>query len=88
MKIILFVLICVICCDVDAYRILGVFPVASQSHFYVGNALMEGLAEKGHDVTVLSPFDSNNSYKNYKHIPLELTRQLYKESMYQIVAFT
>ncbi|XP_055848943.1 UDP-glycosyltransferase UGT5-like [Episyrphus balteatus] len=40
----------------DGYKILGVFPIASKSHFIIGDALMRGLAEKGHDVTVISPY--------------------------------
>uniref|UniRef100_V5GU86 UDP-glucuronosyltransferase n=1 Tax=Anoplophora glabripennis TaxID=217634 RepID=V5GU86_ANOGL len=37
-------------------RILGMFPTSSPSHYILGGALMKGLAEAGHDVTVISPF--------------------------------
>ncbi|XP_031639883.1 UDP-glucuronosyltransferase 2B13-like [Contarinia nasturtii] len=64
-----FVLFCV--ANAKAYKILGVFPVKMKSHFYVGNALMEGLARAGHDVTVISPFHAENSYNNYKEVFLD-----------------
>ncbi|XP_023027173.2 UDP-glycosyltransferase UGT5 [Leptinotarsa decemlineata] len=45
-------------------RILGVFPCASPSHYILDNALMRGLAEAGHDVTLISPFTEKDPPKN------------------------
>lgn len=45
---------------VEAYRILGVFPIPAKSHFLIDTSLMEGLAEAGHDVTVIAPFRAEN----------------------------
>ena len=54
-------------------KILGVFPMAAPSHYILGNNLMRGLAEKGHDVTVISPFTEKNPPKNgsYRDIVLK-----------------
>jgi hypothetical protein len=64
---------CVYLLDVaHSARILGVFPVASPSHYILGNSLLKGLAEKGHDVTMVSPYDDENPPKNgwYRSIVL------------------
>lgn len=54
--------------DASAFKILGVFPTFSKSHFIVGNALMEGLAKQGHEVTMLSSFKPKTIVGNYTHI--------------------
>ena len=35
-------------------KILGVFSASGRSHYILDSALMKALAEKGHDVTVIS----------------------------------
>lgn len=56
---------------INGYKILGVFPVASKSHYYVGHALMKGLALEGHEVTVISPFRLKQPIPNYTEVYLE-----------------
>lgn len=66
-------LVLVICCllaNVSSYKILGVFPFAASSHYIVGSALMKGLAEKGHDVTIISAYKEQSPIKNFKTIPI------------------
>lgn len=57
--------------SVCSYRILGIFPHAAKSHYIVGDALMKGLAAKGHDVTMISPHKQSKPIKNYRSIHLE-----------------
>ncbi|XP_058461853.1 UDP-glycosyltransferase UGT5-like [Malaya genurostris] len=54
--------------NVEAAKILGVFPTTSKSHYTVGSALMKALAKKGHEVTVISPFPQKKQLKNYHDI--------------------
>ncbi|ERL84451.1 hypothetical protein D910_01883, partial [Dendroctonus ponderosae] len=58
---------------VNASRILGVFPIATGSHFVLTSKLMKGLAEAGHDVTVVSPYRLKDLPKNgkYRDVMLE-----------------
>lgn len=56
---------------VDSYKYLGVLHTGARSHFIVGSALMKSLAEKGHEVYVISPFPLSKPIKNYYDIPLE-----------------
>lgn len=56
---------------VASYKILGIFPTVSPSHYYVGKALMKGLAADGHEVTIISPFKEKNPIPNYTEIYLE-----------------
>ncbi|XP_049817462.1 UDP-glycosyltransferase UGT5-like [Aethina tumida] len=48
----------------NASKILCVFNMASPSHYILGSAYAKALAEKGHDVTVVSPFEEKNPPKN------------------------
>lgn len=43
-----------------AARVLAVFPYNGHSHFTMVEPLMAALAERGHDVTVISPFPRRN----------------------------
>ncbi|KAL3270165.1 hypothetical protein HHI36_009222 [Cryptolaemus montrouzieri] len=56
---------------IDGAKILGIFPVVGQSHYLAGSTLMKILAEKGHDVTIISPFSEKNPPKNYKEVVLK-----------------
>lgn len=51
-----------------AYRILGIFPIPSKSHYITGGALMQGLAAAGHNVSVISPFALDKPMANYRDI--------------------
>lgn len=55
---------------VDGYRILGLFPVPIVSHFHFFQPILRGLAEAGHNVTVISYFPQPNPPANYKDIQL------------------
>ena len=56
--------------QVQAYRVLGVLHTEAPSHFITGSALMEGLAEAGHDVTVISPFPDAKQLKKCRTIDI------------------
>jgi hypothetical protein len=43
----------------EGSKILGVFPTRWTSHWKVGTSVMKHLAAAGHDVTIVSPFQSN-----------------------------
>lgn len=58
-------------CNASGYRILGILPVPSKSHYYIGHNLLKGLAQQGHDVTVISPFKEEKPINNYKEVFLE-----------------
>lgn len=49
-----------------AYRILGIFPHPGITHFYFFHPIMRGLADAGHDVTVISQFPDPDPPANYK----------------------
>lgn len=72
LKTILLVNIVVLTCA-NASRILGVFPIATGSHFVLTSKLMKGLAEAGHDVTVVSPYRLKDLPKHgkYRDVMLE-----------------
>lgn len=57
--------------DGDAYRILGVFPAPAYSHYNLGSRLMKGLAENGHEVTLIAPFKDKNPPKRFREIVLK-----------------
>lgn len=65
------ILLCVLYQNVSSYRILAILPAPSKSHTYIGQSLMKGLAENGHDVVVISPFKEKNPIDNYTEVFLE-----------------
>ena len=61
--------LCIVCCS-DAARILVLGPVGTYSHKLVYMPIVEGLAEKGHSVTVVSPFVPKSKAKNIREIAI------------------
>ena len=55
----------------DEAKILGLFPLPGRSHSVVNSALVNALADRGHDMTVYSPFSEEYHVPNYKHVPLK-----------------
>lgn len=53
------------------YKILGLFAHPGLSHFNFFKPILRGLADAGHEVTVISHFPEKNPPKNYKDLPLD-----------------
>ncbi|XP_967762.1 UDP-glycosyltransferase UGT5 [Tribolium castaneum] len=60
----LLVLVLISCYEANSAKILAVLPVAGRSHYILASTLMRALAERGHDVTVISCFGEKNPPKN------------------------
>lgn len=69
--------------NVCGYKFLAVLPVTSRSHYYIGHNLMKGLANEGHQVTVVSPFKLNAPIKNYNEVFLENSWEMSRKSKYR-----
>lgn len=52
----------------SASRILFLFPTPSKSHMVIVHSLSKTLAERGHEVTVVSPFPLDERIKNHREI--------------------
>lgn len=50
------------------YKILGIFPLAFKSHNIFFQSLMKSLAKKGHQVDIISYYETNNPPDNYRDI--------------------
>jgi glucuronosyltransferase len=68
MKLILALILAVLCSFAGASRILFIFPSFSKSHVIVAQSLAELLAQRGHDVTVVSPFPMKKKVENLREI--------------------
>lgn len=66
---------------VFSYNILGIFPIASPSHHFVGSALMKGLAADGHEVTYISPFKEDKPAPNYNEVYLDGVYEMFLKGM-------
>lgn len=53
---------------VSSYKILCFYPTISKSQVVFGLPLLTALAEKGHQVTLVSPFASGKNVKNYHEV--------------------
>lgn len=56
---------------VKSARILGIFHMPSKSHHILGSKLLKSLAERGHEVTMVSPYPFKEKINNYTDIFLE-----------------
>lgn len=54
-----------------AYKILGIFPFGSKSHYTIGEATMKALNEAGHEVTMISFYELKKPLANYNQIRIE-----------------
>lgn len=63
---------------VESAKILGVFPVPSKSHFFVGQAIMKALHEAGHEITLISPFPRSKPIENWRDIEIPEMIEVFK----------
>lgn len=56
----------------DAYEILVIFPSLGKSQHIIGSAFARGLAEKGHEVTMIAAFPTEPATENVHDIVTRL----------------
>ncbi|CAG2057700.1 unnamed protein product [Timema podura] len=62
-----------------AARILGVFPITSSSHQIVYHAIMKELAQRGHELVVITPYPVRDpSLKNYTEIDVSFMNKAWQ----------
>lgn len=66
----LFSLVFLCLLPVQSYKILGLFPFPSRSHYAMMDVIMVKLAEKGHSVTVYSPYPQKKPVANLREFSL------------------
>lgn len=66
----LFLLLVIFIAKINGAKILGIFHLPSKSHHILGSTLLKALAERGHQVTMISPFPLKKPLKNYEDIHL------------------
>lgn len=54
----------------SAYKILGISPLGSRSHYAIGESIMKALHEAGHEVTMISVFEVKKPLKNFTQIKI------------------
>lgn len=55
----------------NGYKILGVMPFGSNSHFAIGHSIVKSLLDAGNEVTVISPFPQKKPLKNYRDVSIK-----------------
>lgn len=70
MKVFTIVVFCAWLTLANAYKILGVFPMQSKSHFAIGNSVMKSVVDAGHEVTMISPYPSKKPQANFRDISI------------------
>ncbi|KAK5642054.1 hypothetical protein RI129_008221 [Pyrocoelia pectoralis] len=63
--------LCTFICLTNGARILGVFQMPSYSHYQLGDRILKELAARGHEVTIISPFEEKEKIKNVRKIVIE-----------------
>lgn len=54
--------------QIDGFKVLGILPFGSNSHFAIGSAILKNLHKAGHEVTVISPYPQKKPLKNYRDV--------------------
>ncbi|KAH0546855.1 UDP-glucosyltransferase 2-like [Cotesia glomerata] len=62
--------------EVHSLKILGIFPYPGKSHFVMIGALMKELAQRGHQVDVVSHFPLTNPIENYTDLSIRGSRSI------------
>lgn len=72
MKVLWILFVVLVSCDqiANGYRILGMLPLQGPSHWAMMEPLMKGLAQRGHQVDVISHFPQKKPIPNYTDISL------------------
>jgi glucuronosyltransferase len=61
-------------------KILGIFPFHAKSHFFVASTLLRELANRGHEVTVITHIPQTEKADNYTDIIVKTSlRDIIKE---------
>lgn len=83
---ILLVIIGTVLASSECAKILGIFPIAAISHNILSYKLMKGLAEAGHDVTMISPYPLKDPPKNgtYTDIILDGFAEEFQEQLQKL----
>ncbi|CAH0555379.1 unnamed protein product [Brassicogethes aeneus] len=68
-------------------RLLIVFPMMAPSHYNLGSSLAKGLAEAGHDVTIIAPYKEKTIPKDWKYREIVLDGFLDRKEKEQINLF-
>ncbi|XP_044729433.1 UDP-glycosyltransferase UGT5-like [Chrysoperla carnea] len=80
-KIVLLLFLITFCCvlqQINGAKILVVFPTFATSHLNLGEALAVGLAERGHEVTMVSPRKLKKLPANYTEMTMGLPEEMMK----------
>lgn len=64
--------------SVDSFTVLGILPFGSNSHFAIGNSILQALHKSGHQVTAISPYPQKKAQKNYTDIDVSSARERFK----------
>ncbi|XP_072388406.1 UDP-glycosyltransferase UGT5-like [Diabrotica undecimpunctata] len=89
-KYVLLVPILILCLQTcHAAKILGIFILSAKSHYSLGNSLLRGLADAGHDVTMISPYEDTLPTQNgsYRSVVLTGFAERYEAAMKHLNPF-
>lgn len=65
-----------LCAMTQGFKILGLFPHPAISHYQFFKPILRGLAEAGHDVTVVSHFPDKSPPAHYRDIVMHSSTTL------------
>lgn len=67
--------------QIDGFKVLGILPFGSNSHFAIGNSIVKALHKAGHDITVISPYPQKKPLKNYRDVSTVDILEKYKKGL-------
>lgn len=55
---------------IEGYKVLGILPFMSNSHFAIGQSIVKTLHKAGHEVTVISPYPQKTPLTNFTDVSI------------------
>lgn len=63
----------------SGYKILGILPFCSNSHYNIGFSILKTLVDAGHEITAISPYPRKQPIKNYTDIDASSVLENFKK---------
>ena len=70
---------------VSTSRILFLFPTPSKSHMIIAHSLSTTLAERGHEITMLTAFPLDKELQNHREIVVPFNDMVFKDFMKELI---
>jgi glucuronosyltransferase len=74
-----FVIFSALLVSINGFKVLGILPFGSNSHFAIGQGILKSLSKAGHEVTVISPYPQKKPVQNWHDVDASSVLKKFQE---------